>query len=355
MLRYNTEKEFLEGYLGDIQRNQNLGEEEYQILKKIISCEVFERIFGQTSIDEERIEQWKRALNYKCSNLEKQCRYGRNEIKSPMWSNLSKYAKNESKYIQKYSKRALMYLILWQMFQDKGSELFEYIASKCVYKKIGKFGRAMPQSFCPISPIQDLITGNLEKGKLYKYPPKDLRKKEEYNYGEDGKLLLYKHYRALEEKEDTIEFFLYIGEYILQIQYEILPEKERAFQVIRISMQQYDEEIISRTETAELYPKGIDVFYIEELEFYEEGLKYINESYQSVFIPGDNLSVMTNRREIYDFQKDEDGCLYGYKVSSWIGDGLVPSERKDRFYEISEKGKWDTQKGSGRWRRPDRV
>ena len=56
MLRYNTEKEFLEGYLGDIQRNQNLGEEEYQILKKIISCEVFERIFGQTSIDEERIE-----------------------------------------------------------------------------------------------------------------------------------------------------------------------------------------------------------------------------------------------------------------------------------------------------------
>ena len=352
MLNIIKEKEFLEAYLIEIWKKKILGEEEYQILKMFTDSDVFKDIFGCSLLTEEKIEQWKKELFWKYSNLEQQCRYRRCKIKSRIWSKLSQYAINEDKYIQGYFQKAVMYLLLGQIFQDKEKVLLEYILPKCVYRKIGKIEHTMLQSFSPVSPIEDLITGNIEKGRLYKRPPKDLRKKEEYNYGEDGKLLLYKHYREFEEKEDTIEFFFYEEEYMLRIEYEIFPEREKNFQIIRIGMQKYNGEIIRRTETAELYPEGIDVFYTEEFEFYEEGLKCINESYQNFFIPEDNFSTMTNRREIYDFKKDKDGYLNGYTVSDWIGDGLIPSERNKHFYRIPERAKEDTQKESGRWRRP---
>lgn len=266
---------------------------------------------------------------------------------------IDKYGVNIEKHRRDKYERAKVYLILCMIFQEKYLELKRVLDEKICITKYGKI-RTQLQSYCNVNPIEDLVVSNVTKGIMYKRTPKDLRRKEEYNYDKEGRLLTFIWYQEQRESPYSEEFFLDLGIYLVRIRYRFSLRLDSGY-IERIAIQKYEGERIIVSEWAILWEDGIPKeLNTISLEYADGTLSRCME--ETCCFP--NIGLLF--REEHLFKRNEEGLLYGYKTREWIGDGLkpdlctlyygIPSEEWEG--KVSEKKKKDTGRDAGRWRKP---
>ena len=316
---------------------------ESNLLRSFLNIPHVKTILEQENTETDAYTRYCKELNEKFSVLEKMYLIRNAYLDGRVIELDKKYGKNLETYLEDYFARAKMYLILLQIFQGKYEMLKDLFASEWSDRRFAP-NAVYLQNYCNPDPIIDLVIGNISKKKMYKGIPRDLTEKEEYRYGEKGRLIWYISY---DENGDAWkqEFFFYCKDYVLRVQYGKNGEVER------IVIQKYREDTISEVENVQFILNHICEVALGKFNFEEDRIEGIEENYHFPDLSNKSSGVLRDKN-IYEFRIDTDGYIYGYSVSTWIGDGFRPSVWDGHLFELSEKEKKDTGKDAGRWRKP---
>ncbi len=107
---------------------------------------------------------------------------------------------------------------IYNLYEDNLDELYIQAENSIVRKEYGRGGEVMHRGFyCP-SPIQDIIIGNCNRGRLIKNP----RKPPDYEYGfdQDGKLLSVKQFFNEIGNAYETELLFYEGDTVNSVSYQ---------------------------------------------------------------------------------------------------------------------------------------
>lgn len=254
--------------------------------------------------------------------------------------------KEYEKYVKEFEKRAKLYLILKEIYEDHQNELRMSYEKRVKYKKFGKPTGMFGWFYCP-NPVTDLVVSNVTREKMYKRTPKDLSGKVEYNYDENGRLLMSKYYRDQEHLR-SIEFYVYFPEYIIRIFYSCGFQKES---LDYITMQNYDGTLICSYEHIVFDIEG-DIYTTEvgTYTYSEKGIDEYWEEHYGFYVEEKPFFLSRNR---YLFAYEENGLLCKYLRSEWWGSIKRGGDRKGTWQIISEKKRKDTGREAGRWRKPN--
>lgn len=261
-----------------------------------------------------------------------------------------KYAVNTKKYVDRFYNSAPFYIVLHQMFRDYCPQLHVILEEKRHFQRFGKRQGLDGDYYC-VSPVVDLIVTNVTRGDFYKRSPKDITGKIEYVYDEGGRLLMSMWHKN-NDSLYTIELFFYSNLYIIRLIYDSYSQE--GFRLGDIAIQTYQGELISSIDHAYFSPYGIIRKVLSERYIYVDGR--VREEWEEHYIfPGTGASwfeVVCARRQ-HIFEWNNDGYIYGFRYSEWLGDGLLRKSADNHIVEISDKKGKTTGKEAGRWRRPN--
>jgi hypothetical protein len=187
------------------------------------------------------------------------------------------------------------------------------------------------------------------RGSFYKKEPHNLKKKAEYSYDKDGKLLMGRWYDENEVNWWT-EFWIYSEEYILRIGYHCLDETK---DIGKIGFQKYIDGYIVESENARIHDfrNNIDKICEIDSEKYEYSMGNLKQVFREEYI-----SSITSEKELlkgqkYIFEKNKEGYLKGYILREFWNGKEKPYH--DNFVVLSEKKQRDSGKDANRWRIPN--
>ena len=333
----------MENNIWKLVNKDNLRMRELKLLRSLLNIPYVKTILEQENTETDAYRWYCKELNEKFVMLEKMYLIRNTYLDDRIVELERKYGKNLETYLEDYFARAKMYLILLQIFQRKYETLKVLFAPEWSDRRFAPNAVCL-QNYCNPDPVIDLVIGNISKKKMYKRIPRDLKEKEEYRYGEKIELIWYISY---DENGDAWkqEFFFYCKDYVLRVQYGKNGEVER------IVIQKYREELISEVENVQFILNNVCEVALGKFSFEEERIEGIEENYHFPDLLNKSSGVLSDRN-VYEFKMDTEGYIYGYFVSTWIGDGLRPSVWDGHLFELSEKEKKDTGKDAGRWRKP---
>lgn len=263
----------------------------------------------------------------------------------PMYENLKRLhesiAVNEEKYVEEFYESTKKFLFFMEIFKGRRAEIEEDFGKKICYKRYGKLHTLSGGYHCP-SPVEDLVIDNVSRRRVTKRPPKDWESAVEYDYDEEGRLIMTKCYRQENVRYFT-RFLVYGDREICHIQYDHF---EDADMVSEFGIQKYEEDLIHTYEYLRGYKGRLSEIRKETYE-YQDGLLAASRGSEFMF------PNLLRPWHSYVYERDEEGFIKGYHVKEFWGDGERKYPNPDRLVELTSKKRRDTGKNAGRWRRPN--
>lgn len=256
---------------------------------------------------------------------------------------------SEEKYIRNFFGRAKKFYVLSGIFMDQYERLFKNFEKRIKYRNYGKPSVLPGNHYC-YSAIMDIVCSNTQRAGLTKREPEEFRDIIEYDYDENGRLIMQKWF----DLDPEIEFLLYAGDWLISIVYDIRKN------IQKIVLRKYENDLISEYELSMLGEWSYPVSGMcrrmnwEKYQYSGDGLiRKAIEEYYSFPIIGQleerNIAEFLTR-DIISFITDQDGCICACKMDIFDGDKLRHS---GSYGKLSERKRKSTKKTKGRWRRPN--
>lgn len=354
---FENEADFWKEMLNCLYEDGELSEKCYDCLAEFLSSEGIEEILNVSLMSEDKKRQEAEELVEYLDGYHRgyQELFGYMSIQSgseQTSESCRKSGANEGKYIANFFQKAVLFQILYQICRDKCARFRASLENRTVYRRYGKKGTQDGDNH-GFSVVEDLVVGNVQRGKFYQRIPKDLTDKVEYNYDKNGAYIMGKWYRDVENLH-SIVFLFHSKTYIFYVSCIC---GESYYSIIKIGIAKYRGEIITVHENAMFslmdkvvreidsqqyyYCNGVlSMFWWERYHFpYEE----LNREYF--------LGILS--REQFLFDRNEEGHLVGYKCQEYIGDSKREGVGSLMGFEISKKKQADTGPEAARWRRPN--
>lgn len=335
-----------------------LDEDSGKSLLDFINCEEAEILFAKETLSQEKMQRKSKELLERFSLLKKRREEGDKPIdERKLWGYereyyalKKKYGGNEEGYKDEFYKKAKKYIVFYYMLAEKCKVIGDNFEKKVCYKRYGK--HSTNGNYYNESVIRDLVVSNVSRGSLYKRTPKSLCNKAEYEYREDGALIIYKWYAETGEEYFT-EVYFQSEDCIYSFRYD------RAGGLNEVGIRKYEKEKIIHSEYARIHVWDSILCH----EIHSEPYRYFNnelceafwEEYQFPFYVAGwdkQMRGFLTRRQ-YIFESDEHGYLKGYFVKEWWGDRIKENSGNKVLLLLSDKKRKDTRKDAGRWRRPN--
>lgn len=163
---------------------------------------------------------------------------------------------------------------LYNLYKDNLDELYIGAENNVVRKEYGRGGEVIHRGFyCP-SPVQDIIVGNCNRGKLVKNP----RKQPDYEFGfdRDDRLILVKQFCVYNNNiPPTTELLFYDSDEVNSILYQ--KDDKYSFRISQLTRCVYENGSIKTYDSAGVFDPSAD--RTEMLNFFKKTCPKINEKF----------------------------------------------------------------------------
>lgn len=154
--------------------------------------------------------------------------------------------------IESFYKKDKYFKDLFYLYKDELDTFYHKAEKQVVHKEFARGGEVIHRGFyCP-SPVQDIIIGNCNRGRLIKNP----RKTPDYEYGfdKDGRIILVKQFCVYDtEISPTIELLFYNSNTVNSILYQRNKNLENEFCISALTKCIYENGFIKNYDFAEIF------------------------------------------------------------------------------------------------------
>ena len=329
---------------------QEIYQESYKCLNAFLNVPEIIEIQTKKYLGENEYEKYKNTI-CKLSEFYKQHNQERfnNNLSG---NNITK--SSEEKCISDFMEKSVLFLILQEMCNGIGRELFDIQENQVKYEKYSNYRYSDLGAHTP-SPVIDLITGNEKRGTFYKKIPRKRNQVYRFKYRKDGNLISAFSY--LKEKPRYFCSILYSENYIFYLKYRIVGDEESDIYFLSyIDVVKCEGDKPEYLEKTNYFPDLGICSIDKESYIYKKGNldKWIFETY---LFPVENGGLKYGKlcRTLYTVKYDKEGYICNYTSNRYMGSEARIKSEDNLFIQkhiVQREKSLDTGKDAVKWQYP---